>query len=237
MENKPIKRYNKEPCVDCGCKVSRKSIRCRKCNDKYISGERNPRFTKIDRNCTQCRGFFTLHFYRKDDKLRGKFCSKECYWLNMKGRSLSKEQIIKIIKSQVANGGRERMLQTAFKKGNKPMCPYKKGHKPWNTGIARPEMTGPLHPLWNGGPKTASMAVRHSREYRLWREAVFARDNFTCQDCKDRGGKLNAHHIKPFSLFPELRLAIDNGVTLCKTCHLKTDTWGSKVLKYNEQAT
>ena len=79
--------------------------------------------------------------------------------------------------------------------------------------------------------RDADMAVRQSLEYRLWREAIFARDNWTCVWCMVRGGALNADHIKPFSSFPELRLAIDNGRTLCVKCHRKTDTYGKKINK------
>lgn len=70
--------------------------------------------------------------------------------------------------------------------------------------------------------------IRHSIEYKLWREAVFKRDNWTCLWCFQRGGVLNADHIKPFAHFPELRFAIDNGRTLCLPCHRTTDTYGNK---------
>ncbi len=75
---------------------------------------------------------------------------------------------------------------------------------------------------WKGGLTPENKRIRVSIEMRLWHEAVFARDNWTCQECKIRGGKLEAHHIKRFRDFPELRLAIDNGITLCQSCHNKT---------------
>ena len=60
---------------------------------------------------------------------------------------------------------------------------------------------------------------RHSPEYVSWRTKVFERDKYTCVICGQVGGELNAHHIRPFKDYPELRLDLDNGVTLCKACH------------------
>ncbi|KKR46075.1 MAG: HNH endonuclease domain protein [Parcubacteria group bacterium GW2011_GWB1_40_14] len=86
-------------------------------------------------------------------------------------------------------------------------------------------------PFWRGGITPINHIIRQSLEYRLWREAVFARDNYICQKCGQLGGNLEADHIKRFSEYPELRFAIDNGQTLCKACHKTTDTWGTKGLK------
>lgn len=85
--------------------------------------------------------------------------------------------------------------------------------------------------LWKGGVTQAHRLLRASAVYRAWREAVFSRDNWTCVWCGARSGNghrvvLHADHIKPFAMFPELRLEVSNGRTLCKDCHFKTGTYG-----------
>ena len=60
---------------------------------------------------------------------------------------------------------------------------------------------------------------RRCSEYKLWRQAVFKRDDFTCQTCGKRGVKLNAHHKKSYADYPEQRFDISNGITLCEACH------------------
>ena len=73
--------------------------------------------------------------------------------------------------------------------------------------------------LYKGGITPINKLVRTSFEYKLWRRAVYERDNFTCQKHGGSGGNLVAHHINNFADFPELRLAIDNGITLSKKAH------------------
>ena len=83
--------------------------------------------------------------------------------------------------------------------------------------------------LWKGGKTEVLDSVRNSSKYKIWRESVFERDDYTCQDCGVKGGRLQADHIKPFSLYPEFWFDIDNGKTLCVECHKKTNTFGAKV--------
>lgn len=94
------------------------------------------------------------------------------------------------------------------------------------------------HPMWRGGITPERTKIWKSKEYQQWRKAVFERDNYTCQCCGERGGTLNADHIKPFSTFPELRFELSNGRTLCVQCHRKTPTYGGNAmthLKYAEK--
>jgi IS30 family transposase len=89
------------------------------------------------------------------------------------------------------------------------------------------------HWNWQGGKTKTAEYIRFTPEYKQWRKAVFERDDYTCQICGKKGGKLVAHHIKEQSNYPELRIVLDNGQTLCKGCHKLTDNYGSKAKKMN----
>lgn len=106
---------------------------------------------------------------------------------------------------------------------------FKKGHIPPNKGKPLLKLRGENHWNWKGGKgnKENRRFIMSTLEYKLWRTAVFERDNYTCVWCGLKG-YLHADHIKPWALYPELRFAIDNGRTLCRECHYKTDTFGNK---------
>jgi len=73
---------------------------------------------------------------------------------------------------------------------------------------------------WKGGTSTFRMMIRRSKEYKNWRKSVFKRDHYACVKCEIKSkGNLEAHHILPWSLYPNERFNIDNGMTLCIDCH------------------
>ena len=104
------------------------------------------------------------------------------------------------------------------------------------------------------GTQPLTRLLRNCVEYISWRTECFKRDNYTCQECNVRGGEIEVHHKKSFSVIlgeflqlynqfspiedkeTLLRLAlsylpfweINNGQTLCVKCHKKTENYGSK---------
>lgn len=73
--------------------------------------------------------------------------------------------------------------------------------------------------IWKGGVSPINKRLRRSSQFRIWREEVFKRDNWTCRKCYSRGVVLHPHHIKNFAEYPELRFDVRNGMTLCENCH------------------
>jgi len=88
----------------------------------------------------------------------------------------------------------------------------------------RKSQNGDSNPNWKGGISPVNRRIRNGARFAEWRKAVFERDEYTCQECKARSGKgnpvvLHPHHIKAFTKYPKLRFDINNGITLCETCH------------------
>jgi hypothetical protein len=100
----------------------------------------------------------------------------------------------------------------------------------WRKNISQAMMGEKNHNYKHGLAKSKKYIkniIRKSLEYKEWRKAVFERDNYTCQKCGVKNGNgeeiyIEAHHIKSYDKYPQLRFAISNGQTLCKKCHLLT---------------
>ena len=63
--------------------------------------------------------------------------------------------------------------------------------------------------------------------YQNWRNAVFERDGYKCLTC-GRTEKLHAHHIEPYMRCVEKRYDVNNGQTLCASCHARLEHLGKK---------
>jgi 5-methylcytosine-specific restriction endonuclease McrA len=86
---------------------------------------------------------------------------------------------------------------------------------------------GSDHWHWRGGVTSEIQKLRTSVSALKWRKGVFVRDSYTCQLCGQIGGSLQAHHKKAWKTHEELRFDEENGVTLCKFCHLNIAHNGS----------
>lgn len=109
-------------------------------------------------------------------------------------------------------------LKTRRKKcecGCGKLATWNKRGKRWNRFIYG-------HILKQKGNKNIRYTNGNYSDNNSWKKSVFIRDNYICQDCnkKDLVSKdCHAHHIKPRDEYPELIYNIDNGLTLCASCH------------------
>lgn len=140
-----------------------------------------------------------------------------------------------------------------------PKTEFKKGNIPWNKGrnnkpkcidcgkrlnwYSSAKRCKPCHNLfykgknhynWRGGVTSLRTKIWRGKIYQEWRNSVFERDDYTCQNCGKRGGRLNADHLKPFALYPKLRFKVSNGRTLCMECH-NLIGWRGNQYAYRQQ--
>jgi 5-methylcytosine-specific restriction endonuclease McrA len=168
---------------------------------------------KIPRNCLTCNKAITVFLW--EIKVgKGKFCSQSCAAISridsLRKRSLGN------------NWGSLRKITPELRKR---LSLSQTGKSKPNGSLAK---MGVRNPNWRGGVTPINKRIRNSAKFARWRQAVFERDDYTCQFCKQRGGELHPDHIKQFAFYPKLIFKITNGRTLCKSCHQKTDSWGFK---------
>jgi len=116
------------------------------------------------------------------------------------------EQCGEVIKRPLCHFNPERQKYIFCSK--KCMYAFRHGREPWNKGmITRPISERPYRePRWGA-------------EYAEWHNECLRRDWYHCQICGSKE-RLEVHHIKSYKDYPQERLNLDNGITLCKKCHL-----------------
>ena len=191
-------------CLYCNKKFITKYYRWHELNGrkKYCSKKCYIDSQKVDRiklNCENCnKEIFVIPYRAYKRKNRVRFCSRQCQ--------------IKIV---LPNGYWFGKKRPKSKMGNAIKTMFKSK-----------DVRGSANKNWKGGITPISKKIRNSLEYKEWRETIFKRDNYTCILCgNNQSGNLNADHIKPFALYPELRFNLSNGRTLCIECHKKTSSY------------
>lgn len=101
---------------------------------------------------------------------------------------------------------------------------------------------GKLASNWKGGKTTLYNLIRESLRNKQWMKSCLKRDRYTCQWCGQVGGDLEVDHKKQLALIiKENNIQtieealycnelwdINNGRTLCISCHKKTKTHSNK---------
>lgn len=195
---------------------------------------------RIERECLSCGKIFHVDS-NVINKGGGKYCSRNCKgkWMskNVKGSNNGnwRDGGAKT-KTNCLVCGKEIILKSCdVKRGRGKLC-SKKCIGKWYSD----NRSGEKSHLWEGGLTPELKQIRNCLKYRQWRQDVFVRNDFTCQECGQRGGKLHAHHIKFFAeLIEEVReylpllnlfdgamlytplWDISNGITYCEECHKK----------------
>lgn len=194
--------------------------------------------------CLFCKKSFKL-MGKLYNKGLGKYCS---YYCAAKDRTFTEKTRLKMSKRLKGNKIRlgSKMSKEAKEKiskaqiGKHPTEETRKKLREWQIGDNNPN--------WKDGRTGLIILIRTLAKNNEFRNNIFKRDNYTCQNCNKRGGKLEAHHINPFSAILKsfikeynqfsiitdkkilVKLAIDyapfwdinNGITLCQKCHNKT---------------
>lgn len=183
--------------------INEKEYEYVKVRDKHGVSRRN-----YKRICISCG---------KEEWLRGSWINKnrlECFTCaNKKGPTEEvKKQISQTLRKKYSDPSyKELFVQQQKERGKK-----KRGKNHWN---------------WKGGITNKNTKIRNSQEYSLWRKKVFERDLYHCRICEQNTDNLQAHHIKPFSVFPDLMFNLENGITLCLECHNKIHKYYNEIQK------
>lgn len=190
---------------------------------------------RVKRKCVSCNNFFYLKL-SASNKVKIPFCNKEC----------KRKFKTHIIKCGVCQKSFSTYISLKRKKFCSDTCRYKANEGTKRSLSFRKKRTGKMNPNWQGGRKVFASRIRGLTEYLTWRKKVMQRDKFTCQSCGQVGRELNVDHIVPFSyLLKEFKISsideaincsslwkLDNGRTLCVSCHKKTDTYLVKAIAY-----
>lgn len=232
-----LKRIKRNPCKLCTEKLrTEKQI----CEIKQRLEESDCEFISCDYVNTNSIVYFICNVHKDKgiqetslEKLRIKYTHNACWHCGVDLRASNRRTDIELIKS-ICESKDYKLISSEYTNSSSYLQFICNKHPEevqnatfeslkyhgHNCKKCRYELTsGENSVFWKGGITPEQTRIRTSSEYKHWRTSVYERDNYTCQCCGQHGGNLQVHHINNFSDYPELRLDISNGITLCNSCH------------------
>lgn len=155
----------------------------------------------------------------------GSFFVKRGTKIEVKVSDLTKGSNVKVLcKCDLC--GIERILQKNIYRNLCPICAKQSNEYKENQSQKH---FGKHHPMWNPSLTDEERNFLNNRYghpgYGKWKRLVKERDNYTCQKCRHIGkkndGTLRVHHLNNYLHFENQRTDINNGITLCNSCHNK----------------
>jgi len=182
---------------------------------KFYAGKNNHNYRKEKAICNACGKVFE-RIPSELKKYENVYCSRKCFE-SVGLKQIFLNNIVEKIEIPCAYCGKKiELLESQTKDKQNIYC----SKECKNQGYGKLH-SGENSPRWN--PDLTEEERRERRktpEYTDWRNTVYERDNYTCQCCGDNtGGNLNAHHLESHNINKELRIDINNGITLCVDCH------------------
>ena len=184
-----------------------------------LRGDKNPNYKggKVEKICETCGKIF---YMLKAVKKITRFCSQKCcgkwkqgrlfprkkYYCKKCGQELTRQEYgNKVYKRKYCDECSQSAKEKVFCKFcGRNFLGYRRGKRKLpvfcNELCMYKFYRGNGNPNWDGGISPLVKAIRRLPEYKQWREVVFERDIWTCQDCGQVGKKIHAHHIKKFAI-------------------------------------
>jgi hypothetical protein len=162
------------------------------------------------KQCTFCNKDYYKVSHQKDSK----FCSNSCK------QQSSKKQI-----TLICEHCNKTYSTNIARKNTSRFC--SRGCLTKYTGFLASLRVGELHPSYKGFLESKRT---NKSKLRTWASIIKKRDDNCCKKCKSTDN-LQAHHIKSYKDFPELRFDINNGILLCGQCHALEHEYDLKSVK------
>ncbi|MBT2722856.1 HNH endonuclease [Bacillus sp. ISL-46] len=178
-----------------------------------MTGDLNPNYVRVTLDCEVCGKVFPRKPGAAKRSIK-KYCSRRCYEWALAEYNLNRKAgemyPCSICGKPIYATKTKRQSRKYF------YCSTECKDMGWSLYFS-----GSNNPKWREDkPHEERIKERLLEGYKKWRTSVYERDLYTCKCCGDgKGGNLVAHHKNGWDKFSDRRLDVDNGITLCKTCH------------------